>query len=753
MNFDIFIKNNHTNSNISTDFNPESVNKLSERDKLLLITSHASRKIISQDHAQSLIQSNEGLSKLIKSETAYQTDNILNGITENATSIITSLGNDLYSISENLEQAIIESTTKLENKLDKIQNEMSALNFNLKEVLKAVSNPAQIWAYEQYDIALDAFRRNHHEDALSSVKRAINGYGDHTGYKMDGRFHHLLGMINLEYAKQNANQSSWIEAESSFLYASKYFENIKLKSLSYLNAAISAFMGDNPARCIEIAKTITKNNELYPQFQYYIAKSEIRINNFKNATESIINCINYGGGRYLINIISSDEFKCCWVDLIEFSKKYKEPSSAHAPVISYVISLSLLLKGEIEAALEHLYQAHRLGGASYLIKAISDNTFLAVGSQFVNFISSLVEKNAITFCINKKDAENAHICHLIANFLKNNNLGVSSQKMLEKAYRINGEEYIIWAIKNEIALELSDEFQKLLLINIENRDLINKIERNTKKCDIFYDISKYLNKINHHNAALEMLDMAFKHGDGSYLDRSAKEFEKNDPENRINGYILRKLTIEIEKIRKSIKFYTEINTDMLEICDEYYNESHFMAFLSEIQKKYKCDSFGDAARQTNLLNKLYEDIGGEIYRCKTCFKKRIDELNSLSSIKFKETEKTIETTKENIKITSIIIGLGISIIFYIVSIVSSNGIAEKIGAIIWGIPTGAIFWAMLSLAIFLILRLFYHFFKLTPQKASELIELEIENVQAKILKLDQIYNKLPQKYMVSGSNS
>ena len=100
---------------------------------------------------------------------------------------------------------------------------MGHMNDSLKVLTDLSSNPEQTWAYEQFSIARDAFRKGLHHDALSYVQRAIRGHGDHTGYRLDFRFHMLLGGIYLGNATYPDSDLIDLEkAEAAFLDAAKY---------------------------------------------------------------------------------------------------------------------------------------------------------------------------------------------------------------------------------------------------------------------------------------------------------------------------------------------------------------------------------------------------------------------------------------------------------------------------------------------------------------------------------------------------
>ena len=97
------------------------------------------------------------------------------------------------------------------------------LNDQIADLIKIARTPAQTWAYEQFDIARDAFRKDLYSESLRYLDRAINGAGGNVGYDIDFRFHFLKGIIFLG-SEKNADPAivNLHEAESSFLLAARY---------------------------------------------------------------------------------------------------------------------------------------------------------------------------------------------------------------------------------------------------------------------------------------------------------------------------------------------------------------------------------------------------------------------------------------------------------------------------------------------------------------------------------------------------
>jgi tetratricopeptide (TPR) repeat protein len=97
------------------------------------------------------------------------------------------------------------------------------LNDSVEKLISIARTPVETWAYNQYRIALDATRRQLYPEALEALNRAIGGYGDNPGYKLEYRFHYLKGRILCGAVENHDEQlADYPAAEASFLTAARY---------------------------------------------------------------------------------------------------------------------------------------------------------------------------------------------------------------------------------------------------------------------------------------------------------------------------------------------------------------------------------------------------------------------------------------------------------------------------------------------------------------------------------------------------
>lgn len=120
--------------------------------------------------------------------------------------------------------SISELSAKFDWGIEQLQIAIGGVNDSLEGLIRIARTPEQTWAYEQFDIARDAFRREFFDDALAHITKAIQGFQTHTGYRLDYRFHYLLGTLRL--GSRHSSNAEGVQdlglAESAFLDATKY---------------------------------------------------------------------------------------------------------------------------------------------------------------------------------------------------------------------------------------------------------------------------------------------------------------------------------------------------------------------------------------------------------------------------------------------------------------------------------------------------------------------------------------------------
>jgi tetratricopeptide (TPR) repeat protein len=170
------------------------------------------------DQTKQIIASNEQLSR--------ENYKVLEQINEGISSGFTTLSTDIAALHDSIDSGFQHIASIFEWGFSEVLVSLGRVNDSLDALIKIAKTPAQTWAYEQFEIARDEFRRGLYDESLESVLRAITGYGSNPGYKTEFRFHFLQGTIRLGSYRNSSQQIvDTSEAEAAFLRAARYASN------------------------------------------------------------------------------------------------------------------------------------------------------------------------------------------------------------------------------------------------------------------------------------------------------------------------------------------------------------------------------------------------------------------------------------------------------------------------------------------------------------------------------------------------
>lgn len=133
----------------------------------------------------------------------------------------------------NVENAIEKLGGVVQQGFHILSRDLNGIHESLEELVKIAKTPDQTWAMEQYTVAGDAFERGFSEEALDYVNRAIDGYGEKSGFKLESRFYILRGLIRL--GGSNATNPDIVDpklAKDDFDLAIKYGAHLGNETLS-----------------------------------------------------------------------------------------------------------------------------------------------------------------------------------------------------------------------------------------------------------------------------------------------------------------------------------------------------------------------------------------------------------------------------------------------------------------------------------------------------------------------------------------
>jgi tetratricopeptide (TPR) repeat protein len=184
---------------------------------------------------------------------------------------------------------------KLDWGFSQMISEIGRVNDTLTELLAIAKTPAQTWAYNQFEIGRDAMRQELYAEALESISRAANGFGDQTGYKLEYRFHYNLGILYLGSVKNtDPTILDLAKAEQAFLLSARYAKaDFPLEaSVSFTAAGWAAYcqgkMKEAENYTQQALQIDSKNCEAFfklAKIQMHTDRPDVAISNLRKAIE------------------------------------------------------------------------------------------------------------------------------------------------------------------------------------------------------------------------------------------------------------------------------------------------------------------------------------------------------------------------------------------------------------------------------------------------------------------------------------
>lgn len=117
------------------------------------------------------------------------------------------------------------------------------MNDALSELIKIAKTPVQTVAFNHFEIARDAYRQGLFQEALEELEKAIKGDHSSSGYKLEWRFHQMVGTIRLGFVECDLSLIDLAQAEESFVLAARYAKTDYPKEAGYafLSAGWAAY--------------------------------------------------------------------------------------------------------------------------------------------------------------------------------------------------------------------------------------------------------------------------------------------------------------------------------------------------------------------------------------------------------------------------------------------------------------------------------------------------------------------------------
>jgi tetratricopeptide (TPR) repeat protein len=212
---------------------------------------------------------------------------------------------------QNLRQGVAELNATFEWGFNEVLTALGRVNDTLAELLKTVKTPEKTWAYEQFEDARDAFRKKLYPEALEFLDLAINGSPGHPGYKLEYRFHYLLGTIRMGSFQNTSNEIlNLAEAEVAFLRAAKYArdDNPHEAGRALLAAGWTAYCQGKMAEASSYTFLALGLLPKCAEGQFQLAKIQTHVGDCENALLSLKRAIELDRG-YTIKAAGDGDFR------------------------------------------------------------------------------------------------------------------------------------------------------------------------------------------------------------------------------------------------------------------------------------------------------------------------------------------------------------------------------------------------------------------------------------------------------------
>ena len=217
----------------------------------------------------------------------------------------------LSFVMEGIADEIKELTSIFEWGFSEVLSKLGHINDSLQELIKIAKTPSQTWAYEQFEIARDAYRQCLYEEALEYLSHAINGHGTYTGYKLEYRFHFLLGTIRLGSFQNNSESIINLDgAKKAFLISAKYARTDKPTEAgrAFLCAGWVAYCQGNMEEAQEYTQQAITLYPVLGETHYQMAKILMHCGEPDKALISLKQAIEFDR-NYSLKAGADDDFK------------------------------------------------------------------------------------------------------------------------------------------------------------------------------------------------------------------------------------------------------------------------------------------------------------------------------------------------------------------------------------------------------------------------------------------------------------
>ena len=160
-------------------------------------------------------------------------------------------------------------------------NELVGMRATLQELKQYARTPSQTWAYEQFEIARENFRKGNYEDCLKRLDYGIGGFQSNLGYPEGWQLHQLKGDIYLQCPKRELIDLP--KAEECFLAAAKYADTSHERAMALTAAAVAAYNQGRMELAENYAQQACKARRQMADAHFQLARIRLNRRNYSEA--------------------------------------------------------------------------------------------------------------------------------------------------------------------------------------------------------------------------------------------------------------------------------------------------------------------------------------------------------------------------------------------------------------------------------------------------------------------------------------
>jgi tetratricopeptide (TPR) repeat protein len=216
----------------------------------------------------------------------------------------------LHADLRSVEETVNDFSARVSIGFGRVEAQLGSLADSLTDLMKVAKTPEQTWALEQFEIGRDAFRKKLYEEAIELFERAIDGYGGRTGYKLDHRPHHMLGILyrgDLDSFPED--RIDLTKSEQSYLNAARYAraDHKTDAARAYVGAAAAAYASQELSRALAHVRAAIAQNEWCAEAHFMQSKCWFQLANDHEGVLALQKALEIDP-EYCIRAFSEPEF-------------------------------------------------------------------------------------------------------------------------------------------------------------------------------------------------------------------------------------------------------------------------------------------------------------------------------------------------------------------------------------------------------------------------------------------------------------